>query len=63
MSEKLFNLDISSFPTLVEIEDDIRKIRPVYDFYYSMLNQIEEWSQILWLKLDYSILEQGKKKF
>jgi hypothetical protein len=38
MSEKLFNLEISSFPMLIEIEEDIKKIRPIYDFYYEMTN-------------------------
>ena len=63
LSEKLFNLDISLFPKLVEVEKDFKLIQPIYDLYHEVVTQIDEWSKMNWAKLDYNILETGKNEF
>jgi dynein heavy chain len=33
LAEKLFNLDISSFPELVSIDEENKYLQPLYDIY------------------------------
>ncbi len=43
MSEKLFNLEISIFPKLVEIEEDVKKLTELYQFYFEFDNFLEKY--------------------
>lgn len=63
ISQKLFNLEISNFPQLIAIETDIQSIQPLYNYFQQVMTQLKEWSKMNWSKLDYSVLENGKKKF
>jgi len=63
LAEKLFNLEISSFPELVYIEEDMKKLEKLFDFYKEIKEKNDEWAKIPWNKLDYGSLEAGKKYF
>ena len=63
LNQKLFNLDISSYPKLVKIDESLKKLDPMYTFYASMKSQMEEWSKKAWEKIEYRELEEGKKTF
>jgi len=62
-SEKLFNLTISNFPLLLEIENDMNELQKIYNFYSKVSNKIQELSKKSWAKLDYNILNQDRKDF
>jgi len=63
LAEKLFNLEVSSFPELVYIEEDMKKLEKLFDFYKDIKDKYDEWAKMPWSKLDYSSLENGKKHF
>jgi dynein heavy chain len=63
LAEKLFNLEVSSFPELVYIEEDMKKLDQLFDFFKDIREKNEVWSKMAWNKLDYSSLEAGKKSF
>lgn len=63
LNQKLFNLDISSYPKLVKVDESLKKLEPMYTFYASMKAQMEEWSKKAWEKIEYRELEEGKKTF
>jgi dynein heavy chain, axonemal len=41
LAEKLFNLDISSFPELVAIDVENKQLQPLYDLYRDVKNTIK----------------------
>lgn len=53
ISEKLFNLEISAFPKLVEMEEDLKKLNDVYSFYKDFATFMDKSSKTLWSKIDY----------
>lgn len=61
-SEKLFGLEVSSFPALVEIEEDLKRLAEPFEFFRSMENQIEELGVQAWSKVELSTLESFEKK-
>ena len=63
LAEKLFNLPISSFPEQVAIEEENKKLTVLYDVYKSVKTSINEWSTMLWAKLDADLLKQGADNF
>lgn len=63
LAEKLFNLELSVYPKLVEVEEDLKKMAEIFDFYSSFKNKNKQWSKVLWQKLDYQKLEEGRKTF
>ena len=54
LEEKLFNLEISSFPELVGIEDENKKLENLYNVFRDVRNTMSELSNMLWSKLDLS---------
>ena len=63
LAEKLFNLPISSFPEQVAIEEENKKLTVLYDVYKSVKTCINEWSTMLWAKLDAEQLKSGADNF
>lgn len=63
LAEKLFNLEVSSFPELVYIEEDLKKLEKLFEFYKDMRDTLADWSKMPWSKQDYTSLETGKKTF
>lgn len=63
LAEKLFNLDISTFPELVAIDEENKKLMKLYDVYKDIKQNIGEWSGMIWSKLDSDILKEGGDNF
>jgi dynein heavy chain len=63
LAEKLFNIDISTFPELVAIEEESKALQPVYDLYAEIKTTLKEFEQVLWVKLDAENLKQAGDKF
>lgn len=63
LAEKLFNLPISTFPELVSIEIENKKMQVLYGHYKDIKQSLQEWSSMLWNKLDSDILKVGSDKF
>jgi dynein heavy chain, axonemal len=63
LAEKLFNLDISTFPELVYIENENKKVKKLYDEYREIKQSITDWSAMLWSKLDSDLLKTGSERF
>lgn len=56
LAEKLFNLSISSFKELVQIEEENKRLSVLYETYRELRSNIKEWSTMLWAKLDAEML-------
>lgn len=54
----MFNLDISSFPELVAIDEENKHLQPLYDLYREVKNTIKDYSSTLWVKLDAEQLQK-----
>ena len=58
LAEKLFNLDISTFPELVAIDVENKQLEPLYDLYRDVKGIIKEYSSMLWMKLEAESLKK-----
>jgi len=63
LAEKLFGLDISSFPKLAEIEEENKRLDFFYDIYKSFKAQVNEWSMMPWSKIDAESMAKGAEEF
>lgn len=63
LAEKLFNLPISTFPELVSIELENKKMAVLYGHYKDIKASFDDWSNMLWSKLDSEILRAGAERF
>ena len=63
LNQKLFNLDISSYPKLVTVEKSLNMLKKLYDFYGNMKQRMDEWSKKAWDDIQYRELEEGKRFF
>lgn len=52
MSEQLFNLPISRYPNLIQMEDLNGLYTKVYDIYAAHYDKVKEWSMLSFGKLD-----------
>jgi dynein heavy chain len=62
-SQKLFNLEISSFPKLVEVEEDLKGLAQLYSLNADYESFLDKYSKFLWAKVDFGTLDSGKKKY
>ena len=62
LAEKLFNLEISKYPELIEMEESNKKYDEIYTIYDEYNNKIKEFSLMSWSKLDASLLLQEAEK-
>lgn len=58
-SERLFELEITSYPNLVELERDMEKVGQIYDLYREWKTLLDKWSKTLF---DQIPVEEMKKK-
>ena len=63
LAEKLFDLPISTFPELVSIEIENKKMAVLYGHYKEIKSCFDDWSGMLWSKLDSDILKNGAERF
>jgi dynein heavy chain len=62
-AEKLFNMSITSYPELFEIEHQIKDLVLIYSLYEDVKNVIQGWSSTLWINLDINTLTKGIETF
>ncbi len=62
-AEKLFNLTITSYPELFELENEVKELEKIYDLYTEVKDAITSWSKTLWSNLDINVLNKGIETF
>ncbi|PRP82215.1 dynein-1-alpha heavy chain, flagellar inner arm I1 complex, partial [Planoprotostelium fungivorum] len=63
LAEKLFNLSITSYPELIEMENELEGLAKIYSLYYDQKEAINRWANTLWVDLDIEALSQGIEDF
>ncbi|XP_053327864.1 dynein axonemal heavy chain 10 [Spea bombifrons] len=58
-AEKLFDLPITMYPDLIEVQKEMNGLRKIYEIYNAQKLAKEEWSQTLWANLNVQILLDG----
>jgi hypothetical protein len=59
MSEQLFNLPISRYPALIEMEELNQLYTKIYDIFAIHHEKVKEWSMISFAKLEAPVLKQS----
>jgi dynein heavy chain len=59
LAQKLFNLSISPYPELVEIEADLQQLAAMFELYTQYKDMVTRWSEMLWSDLDITQLSTG----
>jgi dynein heavy chain len=62
-AEKLFSLNITSYPELFELEHEIKELEKIYQLYTEVKDAINGWSTTLWSNLDINVLTKGVDVF
>lgn len=62
-AQRLFNLPLTSYPELVEIEIEFKLLIRLYGEYSMIKGSIAEWSSTLWNKLDADFLQNKSNEF
>ncbi|KAF4659064.1 Dynein heavy chain 10, axonemal [Perkinsus olseni] len=62
-SETLFNLPITSYVELVILEKQLKLLTNVYDIYEDHRRMVEEFSNMLWTKIDIGLLERTSDEY
>ncbi|KAM4707116.1 dynein axonemal heavy chain 10 [Discoglossus pictus] len=58
-AEKLFDLPVTMYPDLLQVQKEIKGLRQIYDLYSAQKHAKEEWSQTLWANLNVQVLQDG----
>ncbi|KAJ2996626.1 Dynein heavy chain 10, axonemal [Globomyces sp. JEL0801] len=62
-AEKLFDISISAYPELFEMEHQLRDLDLIYNLYSDVKDAINGWSTTLWVNLDIAVLHKGIELF
>ena len=62
-AEKLFDLPITPYPQLLEVQKQMKGMTQVYDIYKKQKIAREEWAQALWVQLNIEQLQKGIEDF
>ncbi|KAI9351727.1 dynein heavy chain, N-terminal region 1-domain-containing protein [Zopfochytrium polystomum] len=62
-AEKLFNLNVTSYPELYELEHAVKELDKIYNLYTEVKEAISGWSTTLWSNLDINVLNKGVEVF
>jgi dynein heavy chain len=62
-AEKLFNLEISKYPQLVEMEERNKRYDLIYDIFDDFAKRMGDFGQMYWLKLDTKLLLESAENF
>ncbi|KAL5017096.1 hypothetical protein ScPMuIL_006685 [Solemya velum] len=62
-AEKLFDLPITLYPNLLEIQKQMKGIEMIYQLYEEQMVAREGWSETLWSNLNVQILQDGIEGF
>ncbi|KAG2470484.1 DYH10 protein, partial [Polypterus senegalus] len=58
-AEKLFDLPITMYPDLMQVQKEMRGLRQIYEIYKAQTAAKTKWSQTLWANLNVSLLQEG----
>lgn len=58
-AERLFNLPISSYTSLIQVQKEMRGLEDLYKLYEDQKKSRTEWAETLWRDLDITILIDG----
>ena len=58
-AEKLFDLQITSFPELLEVDKEIKALDKIYSLYEEQKRTREDWANTLWANLNMKTLSDG----
>lgn len=62
-AEKLFNLPISSYSDLYDVEHQVKELERIYELYSDVKQAIGGWATLPWSSLDVSALSKGIEIF
>ncbi|KAG8456021.1 hypothetical protein GDO86_001999 [Hymenochirus boettgeri] len=62
-AEKLFDLPITMYPELIQIQKEMKGLQQIYEIYGAQKKAKEEWSQTLWADLNIQVLQDGIDNF
>lgn len=62
-AEKLFNLEISKYPQLVEMEERNKRYDLIYDIFDDFAKKMSDFGNMYWSKLDSKILIETAEAF
>jgi dynein heavy chain, axonemal len=62
-AEKLFNLEISKYPQLVEMEERNKRYDLIYDIFDDFAKKMGDFGNMYWSKLDSKILIETAEAF
>eukprot|EP00736_Rhodelphis_marinus_P009344 Rmarinus@m.3249 len=63
LAEKLFDLPITSYPELVDVEQELKGVAKVYQLYTDQKDAINGWAATLFSELDVTVLNKGVDQF
>ncbi|EDV22455.1 uncharacterized protein TRIADDRAFT_50643 [Trichoplax adhaerens] len=62
-AERLFNLQITTYPELMALEKELKGLEQIYTLYENQKVAMEEWSEMLWSELNVNVLSDGIENF
>ncbi|KAK3269901.1 Dynein heavy chain cytoplasmic, partial [Cymbomonas tetramitiformis] len=62
-AEKLFDLPLTSYPELVEVERELRALTQIYAVYSDHVSAVAQFSNMLWAELDIKKLVDNTEEF
>ncbi|XP_056602848.1 dynein axonemal heavy chain 10 isoform X1 [Triplophysa dalaica] len=62
-AEKLFDLPITMYPELLNVQKEMIGLRQIYEISKAQKTAKEEWSQTLWVNLNIEVLQEGIEGF
>ncbi|KAL0979348.1 hypothetical protein UPYG_G00183960 [Umbra pygmaea] len=62
-AEKLFDLPITMYPKLENVQKEMKGLRQIYEIYMSQKAAQTEWAQTLWVNLNMQVLQEGIEGF
>jgi dynein heavy chain len=62
-AEKLFNLTITSYNELHEVDAEIKELEKIYELYVDVREAINQWAKALWVNIDFASLTKGMDNF
>lgn len=62
-AEKLFNLEISKYPNLVEMEERNKRYDLIYDIFDEFFKKMSDFGNMYWSKLDAKLLIESAEIF
>lgn len=62
-AEKLFNLTITSYNELHEVDAEIKELDKIYELYVDVREANNQWAKALWVNIDFASLTKGMENF